>query len=254
MNNMCDIIIGEENVPEVTYFENIFSIFLDTEVFSVDMALYTPPALFKYLTALLSRARGELNKFLYDNPNKNVNISKMEDIVDFTVYDYKYNFFGNVFNEKIVPKPEKGSFFYIVLDNGIVIENYIYDDDSGKLFLELEEDIESKHSLFIQAYRNGFFNQKLNSSEIDLVIEGMGVYFMKDKIKNQKIYDQAIFSKDNNMHSQANHLTALKKANKEDYDQWKQNAYVYTYQHSPDNLSKLAVKNGGIKGGMNFVH
>jgi len=85
------------------------------------------------------------------------------------------------------------------------------------------------------------FNQDLSLAESGIVVDLMGLVFLRDKIKEQRLYAQAIYG-EIKMYSQGQHLRELsniyENARKEVY----QKMITYTYLNTQNALKGLGAK------------
>jgi hypothetical protein len=214
-----------------TLFTDIYDSFLETEVTSRDLLKYNPPLLSKYLNNLLERARSEFYNLAYSNP-PNVN-NKMEDITLFYLKDYTEESFNNSsLTVQLLNDTPIDSLFYITVNDDITT-NYSYDSDT-KIITISELDTEITSNIVIYAYRNGIFNQTLTLIEKDILVDWMGVIYLKDKIKTQKLYNQSIYGKSEGQYSQANHLKELQSIYNDNKKSIITKTIEYTYRNAPD--------------------
>lgn len=219
-----------------TLFTDLFDEFLNTEISSLDLSKYTPPQLSNYLSILLKRAREEFFNFAFMNSGNQ--IPKMQDCVEFLSEEYDFSYTGSTFTTVLNPIPNSGSSFYIVVDD-IQTTNYVY-DGNGNLTINGMTNI--NHSISIIAYINGQFNQDLTFIEKSILIDWMGVLFQKDKIHEQKLFNLAIYGRDDSMGNQGNHIRALQGSYEYDRKSVIQKMISYTYLNDPNKLLGLGGK------------
>ena len=88
---------------------------------------------------------------------------------------------------------------------------------------------------------NTQFNQDLSLVESGLIVDLMGMIYLKDKIREQKLIQMAIYG-DVKMYSQANHIKSLSDIYENSRKEVYQKIITYTYLSNKDNLSGLAGK------------
>lgn len=220
-----------------TLFKTLFDDFLSTEVNSLNLGNYSPPQLSNYLSILLKRSREEFYNYAYISGNST--IFKMDDVIEFYNQEYLYTFTGVTFTTTLSPLPNSGVSFYITVD-GIATTNYTYITSTGVLTLSNMSNL--FHNIDVIAFLDGQFNQSLSLVEQGILTDLMATTFLKDKIKEQKLYNMALTGKDEGIKSQANHLIALNKIYREDKKDIEQRMYVYTYQSNPNQLKGLGAK------------
>lgn len=229
-----------------TSFEVLFDEFLNTEINSLTLSQYTPPTLSRYLTILLTRAREEFYNLVYSN-SSSIN-NKMDDVIDY--YSQEFNFTvvastpTNIFN--LSPLPKSGSNLYVTVNN-VEITNYTYNSTTGNIQMD---NLSVGSEVQVVAFLNGQFNQTLSLIERGILTDWLGCLFLKDKIKQERLYNQAIFGKDEEMTSQANHLKSLNDIFNDALKNVKTKTFEYTYRNNPDHLSQLGAKGGVINRGL----
>lgn len=214
-----------------TLFSDLFDIFLETEVTSKDLLKYNPPLLAKNLSLLLKRARSEFYNLAFPNPPSVIN--KMDDIINFYMENIEQNSTGvnSIQIQLLLETPTDPQFFIEV--NGNYTSNYIYDSLLKIVTINgLNPSLNNLIDLY--CYKDGAFNQTLSLIEEDILVDWMGVVFLKDKIKTQKIYNQAIYGKDEGLYSQANHLKELQNTYNENRKAVITKSIEYTYRNITD--------------------
>ena len=225
----------------ITEFTEIFDEFLDTEIDSFDISKYSPPTLSKYLSNLLKRAREQVYNLLYKNSV--IDINKMDDVVEFSNNEYDFSYTGITFTTTLNPIPILNSDFYITVDNQETnISDYIYDSTLGQI--TINNMTNALHSINIISYINGHFNQNLSLIEKGILVDWMGVFFLKDKIKSQRLYNITVYGVDYPEKSQANHLKALESIYNENKHDAEVKTLEYTYRNDPTNLHDLGARGG----------
>jgi hypothetical protein len=222
-----------------TLFNDIFDDFLETEISSINISNYSPPYLSNYLTKILKRSREEFYNMVFPN-NGNI-LNKMDDIVDF--YSEEYSFAVSTIPSEdfiLTPIPETDSIFYVVVDD-VETTDYVY-DNIDTITINGLVDIGSVVDVIV--YKNGQFNQTLTLIESSILIDWMGVIFMKDKIKEQKLYNQSIHGREEGMFSQANQLLALQKLYKDIRYDTEKKTLEYTFRNDPDKLIGFGKRGG----------
>lgn len=224
-----------------TTFTSLFDSFLTTEISSLDILKYNPPQLSKYLSSILLRSRQEVYNLIYSPSN--VIINKMDDVIEFYYNEYVFTYNGISFTQVLSPIPNAGSSFYITIDN-IQTTSFTFDIPTNTLVISGMTNV--LHSIDIIAYKDGQFNQTLSLVEQGILLDWMSVEFLKDKIKEQRLYSIAIYGKDFNEKSQANQLGALQKIYNDMRHDVITKCLEYTYRNNPLKYQGFGGR-GGVK-------
>lgn len=226
----------------MTKFEDLFDLFLDTEINSFDLSRYSPPRLAKYLSNLLKRARGECYNLVYSSDISGLS-NKMTNCVDFSYNDYSFSFIGVTFNQVLNPTPTSNNFYITV--NGASTTNFSYDSILGIITINgLSNTI--VNNIEITSYENGHFNDDLTLIEQEIMVGWMGCIYLKDKVKEERLTKIAIYGKDYSQKSQGNHLMALEKTYRDNRKEMEEKTYEYTYRNNPNGFSGFGGR-GGIR-------
>lgn len=220
-------------------FDKIYELFLDTEVNSQSLADMDSYSLSKYLKSLIFMARSELYASIYSN--KDAKIPIMEDITEFETFNFYFKYSNSplFILEPIVPQ---GYNLQIILNN-VELDygmEYTYDWNTGEL--EILKPLFFGDKISVTAFKNPIFNQELNIMEIGLLVVWMGVVFLRDKLKDQKVYNFTVFGKEDKVYAQSNFMKELKDSLKEAETLAKQKTVEYTYKLHPEHLRPMVVK------------
>lgn len=222
-----------------TLFTNIFDEFLQTEVSSITLSLYTPPQLSNYLSILLKRSREEFFQYALINPPST--IPKMQDCSEYWSEEYTFILTSATPTTTLNPIPVSGSLYYVTVDGVVVLNNNItYNSGTGNITISGMSN--GSHSIDAIFYQNGQFNQTLSMEEIGIILDWMGVISQKNKIREEKLQALAIYGRDSQFGNQGNHIRELQKVFEYDRKSVIQRMLNYTHLSDPNKLSGMGVK------------
>ncbi len=216
-----------------TQFEAVFDEFLMREIDSAKILSYGIDLRFKLLSSLLFGARGMFRDEIFSNSGEVLN--KCEDVVEFSRTTYNYSTSDPTFTVTLDPAPEDGSSLYIEV-NDVETRNFTYDNSTNEVIIM---GLGAQSSISVGAYKNGQFNQQLTLTEFELFVRIMGLVYLRDKIRADRVLCQVPYGRDWGLHSQASHLSQLQKTYKEDQDLIYKDIMLYTYRNDPNRLQNL---------------
>ena len=216
-----------------TLFTEIFDEFLMREIDSAKIMSYKIDFRYKLLSSLLLGAREVYRDVIYST--NGVALNKCEDVIEFQRVTYNYSTTNATFTQVLNPTPPTNSEFYVEV-NGTQTVNFTYDPLTYTIVVN---GLIGTSSIYISAYANGQFNQTVNLTEKGLFVRLMGVLYLRDKIKTDKLLCQSVYGKDWNMYSQANHLREIQAINEKEYDTIYKDMMLYTFRNSATHLKEL---------------
>lgn len=224
----------------MTSFDYIYQIFLDTEVSSQNLLNLDDYDLSNQLQSILLQARAELYYYLYSNKGTSLNI--VEDITEYTTYfdnfvfSTSYSFTStNNFDD---------TYSIVIYVNDILLDEANYTVNFVTKTFTITSALSVGDRIQIIEYKNPIFNQTLDLSQIGLIVIWMGVVFLRNKLKDQKVYNFTIFGVEDKFASQANQMKELKESLKEAEKLAKDKTMQYTYIANPLMATNLIVKGG----------
>lgn len=216
-----------------TPFISVFDKFLETEIDDNSFSMYTDDLQYKKLSNLLFRARSKFRDIIISN---NLTENKSEDVIPFQ--RETYSFTSTLTSETFVlsPAPPENSNFYVSV-NDIETYDYIFDSINNEVTINNMDS--GDKNIYVGAYVNGQFNQTLNLTEFNIMVDLMGIYYLKDKVKKQTLIVQNIQGRDYSLSgTQANHIKSLSDLyNKREY-KIEQDIILYAYRNFGYNISK----------------
>ena len=216
-----------------TPFVDLFEEFLIREVDSAKILSYKVDFRYNLLSSLLYGGREMYRDIIYSNDGLALN--KAEDCIEFQRQTYNYTTTNTTFVQVLSPIPPTNASFYVEVNN-VASQNFSYDPLTYTITIT---GLTGTSNIYIGAYLNGQFNQTLNLTERGLFVRLMGLQWLRDKIKTDKLICQKVYGKDWGMHSQANHLKELDDLYKYEYDSVYKDIMLYSYRNSPHDLQEL---------------
>lgn len=225
-----------------TLFSDLYEELTMTEFFDRSFALETPVFQSKLLSLYMKRARSRFRDVA--NKNDGAIQLKMEDVVESAFSEYEFSTTGTTFVQVLSPAPVNGSSFYVTVNGVDFTSNTTYDENTDTITITGMPST-GTNNIEIDFYKDGQFNQTLNLVESDIVVDAMGIYYLKDKIKKDELLVIQVYGTDFKLHNQGNHIRALMDIYKESERQLDKRINRYSYRQSLDDFEGLV---GDING------
>ena len=130
-------------------------------------------------------------------------------------------------------------------------KSYIYDTtDINNPTITLANMLDTEMEFYISLYFVGEFKEKLKQKEINILATGCNVIYLSEKMINERLLNQRIYSNTVKAYSQANHIDSITEVYKTiHYQSFKKEISKYTYDYDPNNLKGLSGGNENNGGG-----